>query len=428
MGACCENRPYGKPCGDCAFDDAPAVASVASGCPLCGGLPRTDPFSSALQWAVRMHALSSGPYVADAMVQCVATAPGVAAQGFRPTDVDVRLMLAIHTLSGMNVQLVKHGNRHAVEWDGAFPIKRGPHGVEQSSGGGFRLEILQQGGGKHAITTFHPDAFPDGVPQGAIGYEFSIRYCGLSKNSWMYQQVHTIEVGRMMVGDRELGGPTERTNVINEVFKVGSDGCTGSDDHATKTVIGRRKDGLCPLCYYDVYRIAEQWDDAKVEAKGGTARLDAGTPRPPEIPEDDPSEEMWGNEGFHVLRLRRFGTPCLYSEKRLDWINPDVKLVARGKKVGSWTMRFHWAVPCSPARREPGDPPPPRIPADPTPSPPEQPRPYTRTGRPTVVTGPGFKPDGKPLRPGSGGWRWWPGYEARPHAGADPVPLGEGSE
>ena len=117
---------------------------------------------------------------------------------------------------------------------------------------------------------------PHGGPAGEVGYRFEVRYCGLTRGSWMWQEVSVFETGTMEDPPGVEDGRTSKLWVIQEIFKVGEDGCTArkgsrhGDTHSQGVNLA-----LCALCDYDSIRTMRQADDVDAtipEPLGGAHR------------------------------------------------------------------------------------------------------------------------------------------------------------
>lgn len=205
--------------------------------------------------------------------------------------------------------------------------------------------------------------------RGRVGYEFRVRYCGLTPNSWMWQSVLIYEWGHE---DPTLKF-TYNKIYATEIFKVGADGCTiAPDKHYSFVHLSNdARTSVCPLCDYCNFRSTIQYDGVSVTGDTGSGDHKGW------FPEGDPDQEWIAGEDadYHLLSFKREGTPCLGRSTPLD---VSAKLLqaspSSGKLAGSWTYQFWWALPCTdwiiPDRlREPKDPapspnPPPLTPTD----------------------------------------------------------------
>lgn len=399
------------------------------GCALCGGRCATDPLSAALQFAVRMHAGDgAGSGAAAEMLHTVSTSPDVRQFGFEPSEVDMQLMLEIRGALTAQQCLQQAGGAHSggrfAEKPRVLLVGRADERLKMAGGPGDPEGPHMRSGKKDpkdpTIEVRTPSSRGGSQLFGEIGYSMPLFNCGLTKDSWMYQEVEIHEHGVMMNRDGTRDGKTKRTTIIHEVFKVGLDGCTIRDVHSVGNQFrdyNRPQDIGCLLCDYTVVREVRQYKDATVTAPSD--RIGRGVEAPSGIPPD--AHRMFGVEDFHVIHFRQTGTSCLMKGKGVSWTNPHVKV---GKRTfyNKWEMAFAWSIPCPPGRREPSDP-------TPTPSELQDPTPPEPPSSPRVFTSPGFALGGEEVPPAASGWRSNEDDDPSPaRPGFDSVPVPKSPE
>lgn len=225
----------------------------------------------------------------------------------------------------------------------------------------------------------------------SAGYKFSIQYCGLGlpAGSWLWQQVVMEFSGHKRDPQGCRDGEVSSKTTIEEIFRVGEDGCTmtsgqgqangqgydlGGDTHAAQVQMGSSPH-RCPLCDFKVHRV--------VTIAPATSVNNA----PPALPRDKAREQVNYVEISKITDSSKSGD-C-FGAPDPDQSDPKVK-AKHGPTLLEWTFDYTWSIPCDCPTLPPPTKSPPPTTSPPAPIPPPGPPPTT-----TPPT-PGNQPPKKP--------------------------------
>ncbi len=250
-------------------------------------------------------------------------------------------------------------------------------------------------------------------PHGKFDFLMHLRFSGATPGSWMEQEIDTFEWGILRSADGRSGGVTWRRTLIREIFRMDGKGnmatrgtalgleLVGNRDelrwHTISNATDHHSPGTllladCDLCTYVFYRECRLFDNVGLvnapKSPDGTAPI------------------------FILLSRSTTGDGCLFTrghkEARPDGdLDSGASTTRRGPPDLTYWFSAWWSVPCA-LTQMPGVPPP----WDP--SPPAKPRgPCTVGPRGDGVTyvdgSDNLLPSGKP---GTGGFRLWPGLQS----------------
>lgn len=386
--------------------------------------------TAALAWAFRAnHRPFASTTHGDAprILDLVVGAPDVPQTGFRPTPWDYEYVSAVHAqMARLGCPPPERSDAMVRDRPPWLAVSRRPllmllgstakwsTGRELSVSAGLDgkpgLPAKPNFTGMPPVSTSAPRTV-GGQLVGRASYEFRIKYCGLTANSWMYQKVQIDDSGHERNPDGTRGKFTYRFFTIEEIFRVGDDKCTVQPDVHHSTVTARDPNDfhvVCPLCDFMSVREAWQADNVRPSPLPGV-KLNEGRPPPRIFPPGDPDKAMEldaDTPNYHLISLVRTGSPCLGRENRIEWKTSRIVLRSGTTPDSHWSQSFWWATPCG---DDPVPPPPPF---------PTQPPCGGVTGVPTFRTSPTITPD-DPVLPGPEGWR----RSGPDGSGREPVPA-----